>query len=101
MPTQLVVPLILGRNCDLEAGETQYESAFALSMFDHSQLDAVVGSRLIRDLACGALIQVSQLDVLLPDLLYPPDQVADLARSCSSAGVACKANRWPSVFTDA
>ncbi len=47
-------------------------------MFDHLQLDAVPGSRFFRRFACVTLIHVSQLDILLRDLLHLPGQFLHL-----------------------
>jgi hypothetical protein len=68
-------------------------------MLDHFQLYALLCSRVFNSVACVALIHVSQLDVLLRDLLYLPGQLASLCPVLFPAGVTCKAGGRPSVST--
>jgi len=79
----------------------QHEAAFGFSMFDHFELDSVLGSRLFSRLACVALIHISQFDVLLCDLLYLPRQFPDLCAILLVGRCNMQGNRWPSVSTAA
>jgi hypothetical protein len=47
-------------------------------MLYYFQLDIMLGCRFFSRLSCVALIHVSQLNMLLRDLLYLPGQFADL-----------------------
>ena len=80
----------------------QHEAALGLRVLYHLKPNAAsfgIGLRLLPRIA---LISISQLDILAGRLLDRGGQcLYPLPRSCSSAGVMCRASRFPRVSTAA
>src|SRR5690349_19721813 len=79
----------------------QHEAAFGLWQCDHLQAYALRCRRLSRFLTGVASIDVGQLHRSSGASCTACASSPTCARSCSEAGVTCKASRFPSVSTAA